>query len=113
MSTLQYSSTRKGNILLIHVGGSLDLDTAPKLNKKLGDEIDRGAKKIVLNLAGVEYIASAGLGAIISNNSKLLKGGGEIRLSCLTDKVTKIITLLGFINLFKIFNNDEDALKSF
>ncbi|MBN1531321.1 MAG: STAS domain-containing protein [Spirochaetes bacterium] len=113
MSALQYSSSKKGDKVLIKIGGSLDLDAAPKLNKKLGDDIDKGAKKIVLNLADVDYIASAGLGAIISNNTKAVKGGGEIRLSSMPEKVAKIFTLLGFINLFKIYTNDEEALKSF
>lgn len=113
MSSLQYASTRKGNKILVRVGGSLDIDNAPTLNRKLGEEIEKGAVKIVVNLAGVEYMSSAGLGAIISNNSKAVKAGGEIRLSCMPEKIARVFALLGFITQFKIYETDEEALDSF
>lgn len=113
MGTLHYASSKNGGITIIKLGGSLDIQSAPELSAKLGGEIDGGAKKIILDMSGVDYIASAGLGAIISVNGKLKARGGEIRVSGMSDKIGKIFSLLGFSNLFKTYKNDEEALTSF
>lgn len=113
MSTLQYSSSTKGGVTIIKIGGNLDIQSAPKLNTKLGEAIDGGVKNIILNLADVDYIASAGLGAIVSNNGRLRKQGGEILISGMSDKIQKIFKLLGFLHLFKTYKNDEEAINSY
>jgi len=113
MEKLRYTSLKKGDILLIKLAGSLDLNTASKLSDKLGDEIKKGARKIVLNLAGVDYMASAGLGTIISAENMLTKNGGELRLSSLSEKITKIFELIGFSHVFKTFDSDDEAVNSF
>ncbi len=113
MSIFQYSSSKHGNILLIRIGGSLDAENAPKLDKKIQGEIVKGAKNVVCNMESLDYIASAGLGVLISTNDTLQKKGGEIRLSGMNDKIKKIFKLLGFLNLFKIYANDTEAIESF
>ena len=113
MSILQYSSSKHGDVTLIRIGGSLDAETASKFDQKIQGEIQKGAKKVVCSMEALDYIASAGLGILISANEKLAKSGGEIRLSCMNQKISKIFKLLGFINLFKIFPDDEKAVESF
>ncbi len=113
MGIIQYSSSRHGSITLIHLGGSLDAETAPKFDAKLKGEIERGTKKIICNLERLDYIASAGLGVLISANDLLRKQGGELRIAAMNEKIRKIFKLLGFINLFKIFENDQKAMDSF
>jgi len=113
MSVFQYSSSKHGHVTLVRVGGSLDAANAPKFDQKLEGEIKKGAKKIVCNMAQLDYIASAGMGVLISINEKLTKGGGELRLAEMNTKITKIFKLLGFLNLFKIFDTDDKAIDSF
>ncbi len=113
MAVFQYSSSRHGGVTIMHIGGSLDAETSPKFESKIKAEIQRGAKKIICNMEHVDYIASAGLGVLIGANDMLSKLGGEIRLSSMNQKILKIFKLLGFINLFKIFENDQKAIDSF
>lgn len=113
MGVIQYSSSRHGSITLIHIGGSLDAETAPKFDAKIKGEIEKGAKKIICNLERLDYIASAGLGVLIGANDLLSKQGGELRIAAMNDKIKKIFRLLGFINLFKIFEDDQKAMDSF
>lgn len=113
MAVFQYSSTKHGNIILMHIGGSLDAETSPKFDSKIRGEIEKGAKKIVCNMEHLDYIASAGLGVLIGANDALSKLGGEIRISAMNEKIKKIFKLLGFINLFKIFEDDQRAIDSF
>jgi len=113
MGVLQYSSAKQGKVTVIAIGGSLDAETAPKFDTKIKSEIEKGAKYIVCNMERLNYIASAGLGVLISANEALTKKGGELRISSMNEKVLKIFKLLGFINLFKIFENDQKAIESF
>jgi len=113
MSKLNYSSEKKGGITLIRIGGSLDIDTTPSLKKNLDEEIKKGAKKIVCNMGKLDYIASIGLGALINANQILTEKGGEFRISAMNEKIKKIFKLLGFINIFKIYPDDEKATASF
>ena len=100
-------------MVLIRIGGSLDAETAPKFGKKLEAEMDKGALKIVCSMAKLDYIASAGMGVLISVNESLSRRGGAIHLSSMNDKIKKIFKLLGFINIFKIYDNDDQAIDSF
>jgi anti-sigma B factor antagonist len=113
MGVFQYSSSRHGSITLIHIGGSLDAETAPKFDAKIKGEIEKGAKKIICNMERLDYIASAGLGVLISANELVGRQGGEIRIAAMNEKIRKIFRLLGFINLFKLFENDQIAMDSF
>ena len=111
MSILQYSSVKKDGYTIISIGGSLDAETSPGFAKKIMGEIEKKPQGVVCNLGKLDYIASAGLGVLIMANEELDKNGSALRLSEMNDKVKKIFKLLGFINLFQVFDSDEDAVK--
>jgi anti-sigma B factor antagonist len=113
MAVLTYQAMKKNGLLLINVGGSLDFQEASKFDAKLDADIATGGRYIILNMSMVDYIASAGLGVLISKNSILRKKGGEIILSSMPDKVKEIFELVSFEKVFKIYKNDEDAIRSF
>jgi anti-sigma B factor antagonist len=111
MSTFQVSISRKDSLSKIHIGGSLDVQSASGFNQKLKEEINRGFKIIVVNMENLAYISSAGLGVLINANEHIQKSGGELRLCGLSEKVKNIFRLLGFINLFKIFDSEKEATE--
>ncbi len=112
MAALKYASAKKGNVITITIGGSLDAQTAPTFEKKISDEIAKKPKIIVVSMEGLDYIASAGMGTLINANEQLSKAGGELRLAALTQKVEKIIKMLGFANFFTIYPTTEKAEKA-
>lgn len=111
MAILQYSVSRKNNISTITIGGSLDAKTAPGLNSKLQEEINKGATTIIIDMNKLDYIASAGLGVLINCNEELNKIKGNLKLCRVNEKVKKIFKLLGFLNLFNIYPTLEAASK--
>ncbi len=113
MSKLQYSLSEKGTVTVITIGGSLDVETSPELHRKLTEVIEKGTKSVVISMGKLSFITSAGLGVLISFNDGVTKNGGKVVLSSMNDKVTKIFKLLGFINLFEIYESDQKALKAF
>jgi anti-sigma B factor antagonist len=113
MSRLQYSLSEQGNIAVIKIGGRLDVETSPEFHKRLKELIDKGTNNFVINMGKLIFIASAGLGVLINLNSAIEKNGGKLVLSSMSDKIAKIFKLLGFINLFKIYESDQKALDAF
>jgi anti-sigma B factor antagonist len=111
MSTFQLSISRKDTVSKIHIGGSLDVQSASGFNQKLQEEIKRGFKIMVVNMENLAYISSAGLGVLINANELIQKSGGELRLCGMSDKVKNIFKLLGFIDLFKIFDSEKEAAE--
>lgn len=113
MKNLEINSERHGDIILIKLKGSLDVITATDFSNLLKQEIADGSRKFICNLEKLDYIASVGLGVFISTNEILRNEGGEIRISSINNKIYNILNILGFINFFVVFENDEKAIESF
>lgn len=111
MATIQYSAVRNKGMFIVSIGGSLDAQTAPALNNKFEDEIKKGPDIFVLNMSKIDYIASAGLGILISLNENLTSKKKELRLCEVTPKVKKIFKALGFDALFTFYDSEASAVK--
>ncbi len=110
MANLQYSVKKIDDVSIVSISGSLDAATAPVLDKKLLGEIEKSPRVILVNMGNLEYIASAGLGTLINANEILTARGSALRLCCLNEKVKKIFKLLGFLELFTIYESEEEAM---
>ena len=69
--------------------------------------------KIVVNCAGLSYIASAGLGAMMGAIEEIRSNGGDLRLASLNETVQNIFEILGFNHLYRIFPSEVEAIASF
>jgi anti-sigma B factor antagonist len=96
---------------VITLAGSLDIDTASQFASKIDAVLESGVKIIVCNVNELSYIASAGLGVMISANETLKKRDGALKLSQMNEKILKIFTILGFNTLFDMYNSDKEALS--
>jgi anti-sigma B factor antagonist len=67
----------------------------------------------VVSGAGLKYIASAGLGALMGVIEEVRTGGGDIRLADLNETVRNIFDILGFNHLYRIFPSEVEAVLSF
>lgn len=77
--------------------------------------IERGERRIILNLAGVPYMDSSGLGEIVRSFSSVKRapGGGELKLVNLTRRLVDLLTITKLISIFETYDNEADAVKSF
>lgn len=103
----------KGNITCVYVSGQLDAHTAPKLEEKIQEQISNSKYKVVLNLNNLDYISSAGLGVFMSFLEEIRQNDGDLVFCNLKEKVFFVFELLGFPELFKVFNKEEEALNYF
>jgi len=117
---LMVTSQESAGVTFVKMKGSLSATTAEQGNKEMKRILDAGAKKVVINLAEVDYISSGGI-RVIMLTSKLLNGvQGELKLSSAKGMVKEALQASGFDLLSRVYggniqlsNTDEEAVASF
>ncbi len=90
--------------------GGPDAETFKNIFKNL---INEGKKNIIVNLEKVSWINSTGLGILISGYTSVRKGGGDLVLTHVGDRIESILYVTKLNLLFNSFDNEEEAVKSF
>jgi anti-sigma B factor antagonist len=83
------------------------------LKDKINSLIHQGQKKLLLNLEGVPYIDSAGLGEIVRTYTTVSRQGGNLKLVNLTKRITDLLSITKLLTVFETFESEAEALKSF
>ncbi len=100
---------REGGTVL-SVNGRIDTTAAPELDQAIIQEIDRGNRRILLDLSAVSYISSGGLRVILATAKKLKSPGDKFGLCSLSPEVFKIMKLAGLTSIFSIYPDEGEAL---
>ena len=100
---------------VVSVTGRVDSNTSPKLDQTLKGLVENGRYKLVLDLAGVEYMSSAGLRAMVSCLREVKKGvrTGDLRLTNPSERVADVLDLAGLDEVFQVFDDQVGAVGSF
>ena len=86
---------------------------ASALREKVGALTTGGLKNLVLNLGGVNYIDSTGLGALVMCATTLRKNAGVVKLLNLTRRSIELLVMTKLATVFEIFTDEQDAINSF
>jgi anti-sigma B factor antagonist len=86
---------------------------ATVLHDKLHELIDQDKKKVVIDLAKVDWMNSTGLGILISGLTTLRNNGGELKLANVTDKIQSLLTITKLITVFESFDTVDESVASF
>lgn len=97
----------------VRVDGVIDTLTAGELEEVIDTLIKRGRFRIVFDLAGVDYISSAGWGIFISHIKDVRANGGDIKLANMVANVYEIYQLLEFDNVLQAFGSTDQARETF
>jgi len=118
--TLTVTSREKSGITFISMQGSLSATTAEQGNKDLKKIVDAGAKKVVLNLADVDYISSGGIRVLILMSKQLNTVQGEMKVSAAKGMVKEALEASGFHLLNRVYGSniqlcstDDEAAAAF
>lgn len=118
--TLTVTSREKAGVTFVNMKGSLAATTAEQGNTEMKKILDGGAKKIVLNLANVDYISSGGIRVIMMASKLLNAVQGEMKLSSAKGMVKEALQASGFDLLSRVYgsniqlcNTDEEAAAAF
>lgn len=110
---LQIQERVEGNITVLTISGRIDSSTARDLEARLKAVIHNTAPCLLLNMAGVEYITSAGMRALASTYKAIRSlDRGDIAIANLQDNLAHLFRLIGFDGLFTLYENVETALQS-
>lgn len=111
---MKVTVTEKNGISVVAVAGKLmgGSDTG-ELDEKLYALLGKGSKKAVVDLAQCEWINSSGLSILIHHYKKFRDADGELRLANLTDKIERILVIARLTEVFKVYDNVDEAIASF
>lgn len=83
------------------------------LHDKLHEFIEKGMKKVVVDMSKVEWMNSTGLGILISGLTTIRNNQGDLKLANVTGKIQSLLTITKLITVFEAFDSVEDAIESF
>ena len=111
---MQIDERTVGDVVVLDVKGRITLGDGDGLLKdKVNSLLNQGRKKIVLNLAEVPYIDSAGLGEIVRTYTTVSRQGGSLKLLSLTKRITDLLAITKLLTVFETFESENDAVQSF
>jgi anti-sigma B factor antagonist len=96
--------------VVVAVRGEVDIATAPKLREKLVELASQGAQQVVVDLDGVEFLDSTGLGVLIGGMKRLRGLDGDLTLVCTQPRILKVFEITGLNRAFSIYESVDDAV---
>jgi anti-sigma B factor antagonist len=103
-----------GDARILDCSGKITLgEGTMSIRNNVRDILKSGAKKIVLNLADINYIDSSGVGELVSTYTSVVNGGGQLKLLNLTKKIREVLTITKLLTVFEAFDNEKAVLASF
>lgn len=112
---MKLSFAKKKDTLFVRIIGELDLHTADELRQNIDQYLKDYAsvKNIILDLRGIEFIDSSGLGVILGRYKLLKQRGGQMGAVSVSSQVKRIFELAGMLKLISIFEHKEQAEDAF
>lgn len=111
---MQIEQRAVSDVIVLDLKGKITLGEGDELLKdKVNSLLNQGYKKVVLNLAGVPYIDSAGLGEIVRTYTTVSRQGGSLKLLNLTKRITDLLSITKLLTVFETFESEGDAVRSF
>jgi len=106
---LSLDNRETGARMVLDVGGEIDVYTAPKLRERLVDLINAGHYDIIVNLEGVDFLDSTGLGVLVGALKRVRAQEGTLRLVCTQERLLKIFRITGLAKVFPIYGSVDAA----
>jgi anti-sigma B factor antagonist len=114
MAELDVKERQAGDVTILDMTGEVRIgEGAISLRDSIRNLADQGKKKVLLNLAGVKYMDSSGVGELIANYTTVKRAGGQLKLLNLTDRIQNLLVITKLLTVFDAYDNEAEALKSF
>jgi anti-sigma B factor antagonist len=111
---MEIAERQVGDVTILDLSGKMTLGEGDELLKdKVNSLVSQGRKNLVLNLAAVPYIDSAGLGEIVRTYTTVSRQGGQLKLVHLTKRITDLLSITKLLTVFETFESEPEALKSY
>ena len=114
MAELNIHERQAGDVTVLDMTGKITIgEGSVALRTGVRRLLEEGKKRILLNLGGVSYIDSSGIGELVSSYTAINKEGGQLKLLNLTQKLQDLLTITKLLTVFDTYDNEGAALNSF
>ena len=100
-------------ITVFELKGRIDTEGAVDMDLALQSAVSEGKCTMVLDMAEVRYIGSAGLRTMADVLTKNKEAGGDLKLAAVNRKVLRVLRIIGFDKLFSIYDTPDAAIRAF
>lgn len=101
--------TDRGDWAVLSVTGEIDVATAPQLREELVELVADGRNRIVVDLSGVDFLDSTGLGVLVGGLKRVRTHDGELSLACAQPRVRRVFEITGLTQVFPIHETVDAA----
>jgi len=103
-----------GTVVILDVVGRMTISDGEQLFRdKIYSLVHQGHTNVVVNLGGITYLDSAGLGAIVASYTTITRAGGRLALLNLTKGIHNLLSITKLLTVFDTYPSEFDALRSF
>jgi anti-sigma B factor antagonist len=114
MAELNIRERQAGDITVLDMDGRITIgEGSISLRSAVRRLLEEGKKNILLNLAGVGYIDSSGIGELVSSYTAIKNSQGQLKLLSLTEKLRDLLTITKLLTVFDAYETETEALESF
>lgn len=106
---VEVARTNEG-VVLVEVGGDVDLHSGPELRDRLGEVIGEGASRVVVDLSDATFLDSMALGVLLGAKKRLAAAGGDMRLVVPTSDIRRIFEITMLDRVFELHDSRGDAV---
>jgi anti-sigma B factor antagonist len=114
MAELNINERQAGDVTVLDMSGKITIgEGSVALRAAIRRLLEEGKKRILLNLSGVSYVDSSGIGELVSSYTAINKEGGQLKLLNLTQKIQDLLTITKLLTVFDVYENEAEALNSY
>jgi anti-sigma B factor antagonist len=105
---------QRDNVTILDLKGKITIGSGDvALRNAVQEVMNTGAKNVLINMKDVSTIDSSGIGELVSAYTTATNRGAKLRLYGLPEKVTDILTITQLITVFDVYDNEDEAVRSF
>ncbi len=112
-SDVSFEIRQQDGVDVLDISGQLDAFTTPEVKAEFKTLTDGNHYKLALNFAGVDYVNSTGIGAVVAAAQQVRKRKGDLKIFAMKADIRKVFDLVGASKILEIFETEQEALNSF
>ncbi len=114
MAELNIRERQAGDVTVLDLEGKITIGEGNvSLRTAVRNLAEQGKKKILLNLGGVSYMDSSGIGELVSSHTTISREQGQLKMLGLTEKIKELLVITKLLTVFDTYTDEPAALNSF
>jgi anti-sigma B factor antagonist len=111
---MEITQRRQGKVVILDIYGAISMgESKDKFVNKMDSLLSQQESNVLLNLSGINYVDSTGIGELVGYMSKFTQNNRHLKILKPHDRVKKLLNITKLDTVFEIFEDEEEAVKSF